>query len=331
VNGASPRGREATVIVPSLTGARLGALLESLAVQTVERQVIVVDNGSTGGSVSDACAPHPEVEVVRLDHNAGFSRAVNLGAARAEGHALVLINDDVVCDPSFVAELTEALDPASGVVMASGVLRSAAEPDRIDAAGIELDQTLMLFDYLNGEPLSRLEAPVPDPLLPVGAAAAFDADAFREVGSFDERIFAYWEEVDLSLRMLQRGGRCRLAPRAQGDHRHSATLGVGSRGKNYLTGFGRGYMLRKWNVLTARRLPAVLVRELSVCAAHAVLDRNLASVQGRLRGYRAAQPTERYPAELLRGRRVSAIEQLAKRVRRRRSVRRHIRVRRLSV
>jgi N-acetylglucosaminyl-diphospho-decaprenol L-rhamnosyltransferase len=314
--------RTATVIVPSLTGERLGALLDSLAAQTVEHQVIVVDNGCPDGSVRDACARHPVVERVRLERNAGFSRAVNVGAARAEGDALVMVNDDVVCDPPFVAELTDALAPASGVVMATGVLRNATEPERIDTAGIELDRTLMLFDYLNGEPLSRLEDPVADPLCPVGAAAAIDAGAFRDVGGFDERIFAYWEEVDLSLRILQGGGRCRLAPRALGDHRHSATLGVGSVGKNYLTGFGRGYVLRKWNVVTPGRLPAVLVRELAVCAAHAVLDRNLASARGRVRGYRAADPSEPYPAELLSTRGVTAVEQLAKRVRRRRSVRR---------
>jgi hypothetical protein len=93
-------------------------------------------------------------------------------------------------------------------------------------------------------------------------------------------------------------------------------------GKNYLTGFGRGYVLRKHNVVTPRRLPAVLVREVPVCAAHALLDRNLASVRGRVRGYRAARATEPYPAELLSARRVTAVEQLAKRVRRRASVRR---------
>ena len=147
----------ATVVVPSLTGARLGALLESLAAQTVDHQVIVVDNGCPDGSVRDACAAYPQMERVRLERNTGFSRAVNVGASRAEGSALLTVNDDVVCDPTFVAELAGALDPGSGVVMATGVLRSVVEPDRIDTAGIELDRTLMLFDYLNGEPLSRLE------------------------------------------------------------------------------------------------------------------------------------------------------------------------------
>ena len=114
-----------------------------------------------------------------------------------------------------------------------------------------------------------LERRRPDPVGPSGAAAAFDRDAFLAVGGFDENLFAYLEDVDLVLRMRLDGGRCRLAPDARGVHEHSGTLQSGSARKDYLMGFGRGYMLRKWGVLTARRLPPVLIRELVICAGQA--------------------------------------------------------------
>ena len=61
-----------------------------------------------------------------------------------------------------------------------------------------------------------------------------------------------------------RAGAAAGSPRTRaGTHEHSATLGSGSARKNYLMGFGRGYLLRKWGVLTPRRLPAILARELS--------------------------------------------------------------------
>ena len=313
---------DASVIVPSLTGRRLNALLDSLESQTAPHQVIVIDNGCADDSVRRACERHPDVERVRFERNLGFSRAANAGAARADGSVLLMVNDDVVCDPTFVAELAGAIDPAAGTTIATGVLRDAADPHLIETAGVELDHTLLAFDYLTGEPLSVLDDGVADPLCPVGAAAAFDREAFRAVGGFDERIFAYWEEVELSLRMLREGGRCKLVAGAQGTHRHASTLGAGSVGKNYLTGFGRGYLLRKWNVITPRRLPAILVREIGVCTAHALVDRNLASVRGRIRGYRAATPTEPYPAELLPGGGPSAVTQLRNRIRRRVKLRR---------
>ena len=125
----------------------------------------------------------------------------------------------------------------------------ARQPSRIDTAGMQLDRTLLVFDYLNGEPVACLDQGVPDPIGPSGAAAAFDREAFLAAGGFDETLFAYWEDVDLVLRMRARGERCALAAGARGIHDHSATLGSGSPRKNYLTGFGRGYVLRKWGVL----------------------------------------------------------------------------------
>ncbi len=288
----------ATVIVPTLGGERLGRMLESLAAQTAEHQTIVVDNGSRGSSVAAAAERLEGAEVLRLSENAGYTRAINLGAARADGEAIVLLNDDCICEPQFVERITAPLDPVAGVVMAAGVMRDWRNPQLIDSAGMELDSTLLVFDYLNGEPLTRLDGEVGDPIGPSGAAAAFDRSTFLAVGGFDERLFAYWEDVDLVLRLRRLGLRCALARDALGDHEHSATLGSGSARKNYLMGFGRGYVLRKWQVLNARRAGPVLVRESVLCAGQALVDRNVAGVRGRLDGYRAARTLERYPTEL---------------------------------
>ena len=212
----------------------------------------MVDNASEGGAVTALCERHPFATALTLDRNAGFSAAVNAGAARASGDVLVSLNDDCRCDPGFVEALVAALDPPAGVAMAAGVLRHAARPDLIDTAGLVIDRTLLAYDHLSGEPLSALAA-APDPFGPSGAAAAYDRDAFAALGGFDEGLFAYWEDTDLALRMVREGYRCRLATDALGTHEHSATLGAGSAEKNRLTGFGRGYVLRKWGVVTPRR------------------------------------------------------------------------------
>ncbi len=287
----------ATVVVPTLLGGeRLERLLDSL--RGSGGQVLVVDN-SANGVTSGVASAFPEAEVLTPERNLGFSLAVNLAAGRAEGEALVLVNDDCVCDPGFVAALTSRLDPGQGVVMSAGVMRESGDRSLIDTAGMELDRNLMVLDYMNGEPVARLDHGVPDPIGPSGAAAAFDRAAFLEVGGFDEALFAYWEDVDLVLRLVRAGGRCRLATDASGTHEHSATLGPGSSRKNYLMGYGRGYVLRKWNVLGAGRLRAVLPRELVICAGQAAVDRTLSGVTGRVRGYLDASPSEPYPGELL--------------------------------
>lgn len=291
-----------SVVVASVRGGpALERLLASLAEQSTRHELVVIDNGSPESAVSAMCARRDDTEAVRQERNTGYSRAVNLGVRRASGEAVVLINDDCVCDPSFVERICAPLDPAAGVVMAAGVMRDPHDPRLIDTAGMELDSTLLPFDYLNGEPLSRLDRPVPDPIGPSAAAAAFHREAFLDVGGFDERLFAYWEDVDLVLRLRELGGRCALAADARGAHEHSATLGSGSRTKNYLMGYGRGYVLRKWGVISTGRLPAVLARDLPVCLGQAVVDRNATGVRGRLRGYRAAAAARAYPAALLAG------------------------------
>ena len=165
-----------------------------------------------------------------------------------------------------------------------------SDPTVIDSAGIELDDTLLVFDYLNGL-RSALEGAAP-PLGPSGAAAAFDRSAFLECGGFDERLFAYWEDVDLVLRLRLAGARCVLVPDARAVHAHSATLGSGS-AQELPDGFGRGYVLRKWGVVgdTGAR---VVPREAGICAAQLVVDRTPAGINGRLAGWRAADaPTIR--------------------------------------
>jgi GT2 family glycosyltransferase len=188
---------------------------------------------------------------------------------------------------------------------------------------MELDRTLLVFDYLNGEPLQILDDRVEDPIGPCGAAAAFDRGAFLEAGGFDEKLFAYWEDVDLVLRLRLAGGRCALASSARGTHLHSETLGSGSSAKNGLIGFGRGYLLHKWSVLGPTRISAVLAGDGVICLGQAVVDRNLAGVSGRFRGWRTADRRLPYPAEALaRNRSPGLMLTLAKRLRRRRRLRR---------
>jgi N-acetylglucosaminyl-diphospho-decaprenol L-rhamnosyltransferase len=309
----------ATVIVPThVGGAQLERLLDSLARQTVISRTIVVDNAAPEG-VAELVARHEFAERLRLEENAGFGRAVNLAAARSEDGALVLVNDDCVCEPRFVEELVAALDPANEVTMSAGVLVEAHDPETIDTAGMELDETLLVFDYLNGMPVSSVGSETPAPLGPCAAAAAFDRAAFVAAGGFDEKLFAYWEDVDLVLRIVRAGGRCALAPGARATHLHSATLGSGSPEKDYLTGFGRGYVLRKWGVLESPvRAARVALEDGVICAGQLVLDRTPAGARGRLAGFAAAAEVERqpYPGALLDGR-LAPGRSLGRRLRRR--------------
>src|SRR6187455_813628 len=109
---------DVSILIPTWNGAdRLRRLLASL--EPIERgtQILVVDNGSTDGTAQMLATEFPAVELLPLERNEGFSLAVNIGARRASGRALVLLNDDCVCEPGFVHAIAAELDPAAGVVM----------------------------------------------------------------------------------------------------------------------------------------------------------------------------------------------------------------------
>jgi GT2 family glycosyltransferase len=300
---------------------RLRRLLDSLAAQTIEHETIVVDNGSGDRAVTALCDDYAFAVPITLTENRGFSAPVNRGAECASGDVIVLVNDDCVCDPPFAERIAAPIDPGAGIVMAAGVMRDSDDAELIDTAGMQLDSTLLVYDYMNGMPVSALGRAA-DPIGPSAAAAAFDRQTYLGAGGFDENLFAYWEDVDLILRLLAAGGRCRLARDALGTHEHSATLGSGSAAKNRLMGFGRGYVLRKWRVLTPRSAPGVLAREGVLLAGQALIDRNLSGLPARAAGWRAATPAERFPDIVLEsGGGDSLPETLKRRLRRRRRLR----------
>jgi GT2 family glycosyltransferase len=320
-----------TIYIPNLNGsARLARLLDSLERQTAEASVVVVDNGSGDDSVAMARERFPAIQVIALKRNRGFGAALNLAIAERPGDPILLVNNDVQCDPPFVAEMLAALRP--GVEMIAGVLTQNDAPDLIDSAGVVAARdTLMAFDYLHGEPVAGggggggPRAPPPPagataPLAPTGGAALYSRAAFEEIGGFDERIFAYYEDLDLGLRLRVAGAGCALAPRATARHIYSATLRDRIGDKYALTGWSRGYMLRRYGVMAEPRNAArTLLGELAICAGQVVLDRTAQGARSRVRGWRdaAGLAPRQLPSEGLIE--ASLPSALSRRLRRRRS------------
>ena len=141
-----------------------------------------------------------------------------------------------------------------------------------------------------------------DPVGPCGGAAAYRLSAFRELGGFDETIFAYWEDVELALRFREAGWSCRLAPGARALHEHSQTIGAASPAARRLEAFGRGYVLAKYRVggwSVPRRLQ-IAILDWPVLLVHLLLRREAGPIRERLRARGLGLSTEprRAPLEL---------------------------------
>lgn len=274
-----------TVYIPTLrAGERLARTLAALETQEPRPNVVIADN-SAEGLARQLGERFPWVRTLSFGKNLGFGAALNRAVREEPGDPIVFLNDDVTVEPGFVAALLDACQ--HDVDAAAAVLLREREPETIDSAGVIADRTLLGFDYLSGEPIAALES-ARDPLGPTGGAALYRREAFERVGGFDERIFLYYEDLDLALRMRRAGSTCRLAPAARGLHAYSETLGANSARKYAMTGWSRGYLLRVYGF--ARR-PGLLARaalvEAAICAGQVVSEHTTEGLRGRLRGWRA--------------------------------------------
>jgi N-acetylglucosaminyl-diphospho-decaprenol L-rhamnosyltransferase len=281
------------VYIPNLDGGtRLRRTLETLATQTLRAPVVVIDNGSRDDS-PDVAERELGARVIRLDRNIGFGRALNLGVAESPAERLVFLNNDVECEPQLLEALVEVSEAEAADTVA-GVLLQMDREDLIDSAGVVADRTLLAWDYLHGAPVEEAAAAAP-PLGPTGGAALVKHDIFERVGGFDERIFAYLEDLDLALRIRCAGGVCALAPTARALHRHSSTLGSGSAAKNRLMGWSRGYLLRRYGILRPALVAPTLARELVIAGGQLLVDRTATGITSRFAGWSAAAGLPRRP------------------------------------
>jgi N-acetylglucosaminyl-diphospho-decaprenol L-rhamnosyltransferase len=304
------------VYIPNYNGsARLGPVLRALGEQTSGADVVLADNGSGDDSIELARRELPEVRVVALGENLGFGRAINRAVAGVKGDPIVLLNNDAVPEPRFLEALLDGL--GGGIDSVAGVLLQERAPELIDSAGVVADITLMGFDHLHGERGGAAES-APAPLGPTGGAALYRRTAFEAVGGFDERIFLYYEDLDLALRMAARGSRCALAAEARALHAYSASLGAASARKYEWTGWSRGYMLRRYGVMRNPRLALrALACEGALCVGQLLKDRTSNGLRGRLHGWRDAGGLELRDVDGARLLELTAREALALRRRRR--------------
>src|SRR5512138_3345039 len=112
-----------TVVIPNWNGRDLLATvaLPSLARQTeADMTVLVVDNGSSDGSVPYLREEWPNVEVLALPENIGFAGAVNRGIEHSDAPFVALVNSDVELTPTWVSELLAVLEANASAGSAVG-------------------------------------------------------------------------------------------------------------------------------------------------------------------------------------------------------------------
>ena len=128
----------ATVVVVNYQGAAfLPACLDSVARQTAgDVEALVVDNGSSDGSLELLSGRFPWVRVLSAGRNLGFAAAVNRGAAAARGDYLALVNNDAWLEDGWLEACLTVLEITPEVASCATKVVLTDAPDRIDTAGL---------------------------------------------------------------------------------------------------------------------------------------------------------------------------------------------------
>jgi len=249
-----------------------------------------------------------ELIVVVNDHktNLGFAGGVAAGLADARGEWIALVNDDCTVEPDALTELLAAAQGRPEVGSVAAQVRFAGDERMINSAGLEIDELGVARERRLGEPVAAIDGETVEVFGASATLALYRRAMLDALGGLDASFFAYLEDADLAWRARMAGWRCVLAPRAIGVHRHSATLGHGSKAKHLNVGRNRVRMLAK-NASSRqlrRRLPAIVAYDLLYVVHAAFADRTLAPLAGRLRGigdwrtYRQAGRAQRREIEL---------------------------------
>ena len=304
----------ASIVVPNWNGAHhLPTCLDSLRRQSYSNfEVIVVDNGSTDGSLELLERNYPEVTVVALPENRGFAGGVNAGIRQGQGEIVAVFNNDAEADPRWLEELAAALarHPEAGMATPKVLLF-----DRRDIINTTGD-----FYGVDGVPGNRGVWQRDEGQFDreeyvfgaAGVAAAYRRAMLDEVGLFDEDLFSFCEDVDLAWRAQLANWKCVYVPQAVVYHKLSATGGGKMAsyycGRNFIYVVAKDYpmtLLKKhWRRIVRAQFDIAweALRAWRGEAARARLRGQLAGLWGlprMLRKRRAVQCTRRASNEYL--------------------------------
>ncbi len=220
---------------------------------------VVIDNGSADDSVDYIREHYPQVELVPLDRNYGFTGGYNIGLQKIKSDYYVLLNSDVEVGEGWLPPLLQCMERDADLGICMPKIRSYGEPAAFEYAGASggfIDR--FGFPFCRGRILSAIECDAGQyddacrVFWATGACMMVRASLYHELGGFDEHFFAHMEEIDLCWRAQMNGYKVMCEPASTVFHVGGGTLPNNNPHKLFLNYRNSLYMLYK-NLPHAKR------------------------------------------------------------------------------
>lgn len=219
-------GSRCTLVIPTFNGAHLlSTCLEALFKHPPECdwRVVVVDDASSDGTAERFAGFDERLTMVARQENGGFAKACNEGAELAgDADFIVFLNNDTVPLPGWLdALVADVLDHTEAAAAGSRLLY----PDgTIQHAGVAIGQDGWPHHLYAGMPGDHAAVTRPKRVVAATAACLLVRQAvFEELGGFDTAFINGYEDIDLCLRMGERGHEVRYCPESVLYHLESVT------------------------------------------------------------------------------------------------------------
>ena len=234
------------------------AFLEKFLAPLVERTTqqivsfVIIDNGSTDDSCSFISKNYPEIQLICLDKNHGYTGGYNLGLQYIKADYYILLNSDVEVSPGWLEPLVNLMDNKAKIGVCMPKIKAYDKPQSFEyagAAGGFIDR--FGFPFCRGRILSCIEEDKGqyderrEVFWATGACMMVRAQVFHELGGFDEGFFAHMEEIDFCWRVQIAGYKVMCEPASVVYHVGGGTLPNNNPRKLYFNYRNSLYMLYK--------------------------------------------------------------------------------------
>jgi len=213
------------VLILNFNGRRrLKTCLDSvLATHYPNLCVVLVDNGSTDGSVDFVRKNYPSIKIIANKRNLGFAKGYSSAVRISHAPYLVFLNNDVEVDKNWLRELICCLEEPN-VAATTSKLLFFDDRKKINACGGIMDKYGCSLNRGNGELDLGQYDKIEEVFYAVGAAMAVKRSVLNKVGFFDEDYFSYWEDVDWSWRARLLGYKILYVPSSVVYHKWRGSL-----------------------------------------------------------------------------------------------------------
>ena len=230
-------------------------------------EVVVIDNASSDGSIGLLRQDFPQVRIIPLTENTGYSGGYNRGLADLDADVAVLLNSDVEVTTGWLDRPLQMLRHDEQVAAVQPKIRSLTDPSRFDYAGAGGGYMDALgYPYCRGRMFDTIEVDngqyddETEVMWGSGACLFIRCSDYVSAGGLDERFFAHMEEIELCWKLKRMGRRVMYCGGSTVFHLGGGTLPVGSPRKTYLN--FRNNLSLLYRHLPARRLPMVFLLRL---------------------------------------------------------------------